>query len=202
MGRFRKHGYWSQINCRNRPIAGSGCPSERNVDKGRRWRLPPGRSAVFFAAGLAALAIISGWLQAAYEDNDIHRVISHSFGAALYIFIAALLFKTILTEKNITSDQLFAAIAIYIFIGLTWGNFYALVGTFDPNSILGITVATNGNDGDFIYFSFVTLTTLGYGDMLPVNAVTKALVILEAITGVMFVAILVSTLVGRVNLKR
>lgn len=160
------------------------------------------RSAVFFAAGLATLAIISGWMQAAFADNDFHRILSHSFGAALYIYIATLLFKVILIEDEVTVDQIFAAVAIYIFIGLTWGHFYALVGVFDPESVIGITVAESFSDSDFIYFSFVTLTTLGYGDMLPVNPMTKALVIIEAITGVMFVAILISTLVGRVNMKR
>lgn len=165
------------------------------------------RSSFFWAISLAALAVISGWTQA-FNNNHIqggHSVylfFSHVFGAVLYIYIAALLFKVILIEDEITVDQIFAGVVIYILIGLTWAHCYALVGIYDPESIQGISASINDNESDYIYFSFITLTTLGYGDMLPTSSVTKSLVIVEAITGVMFVTILVSTLVGRVNMKR
>lgn len=168
------------------------------------------RSTIYFAVGLAVLAVVTGWMQVAFSAN-IHQIFSHSFTSALYAYIAALLFKVILLEDKITTDQIFAAVAIYIFIGLTWGHFYALADTFHPGSFVGISSNTNDlkdaayaadSSSNFIFFSFVTLTTLGYGDILPNTSITRALVIVEAITGVMFVAILVSTLVGRVNMKR
>lgn len=161
------------------------------------------RSTLLIAIGLAILAVISGWTQAfdssgPHENHPIYLILTHSFGAALYIFIATLLFKVILAEDEITFDQIFAGVVIYIFIGLAWAHFYGLGEVFHPGSI----TSSNGTDPNFIYFSFVTLTTLGYGDMLPITPLAKALVIVEAITGVMFVAILVSTLVGRVNRMR
>jgi hypothetical protein len=159
------------------------------------------RSTVFWAIALALLYVISGWLHVAF-DGIVQQITSHSFASILYIFIASLLFKVILTEDEITVDQIFAAVAIYIFIGLTWAHFYALVGSFDPGSLRGISEIKSHHPADYLYFSFITLTTLGYGDILPTNPASKALVIVESITGVMFVAILVSTLVGRVNMKR
>jgi voltage-gated potassium channel len=159
------------------------------------------RSTVIIAIGLSTLAITSGWSQT-FHFSEINQIIYHSLVASLYIYISALLFKVILIEDKITFDQIFAAVAIYIFIGITWAHFYVIVGVFDKESIDGITATINGNESDYLYFSFVTLTTLGYGDILPVNSMTKALVIIEAISGVMFVAILISTLVGRVNMRR
>lgn len=161
------------------------------------------RSTLLIAIGLAALAVISGWTQAfdnngQHENHPIYLILSHSFGAILYTYIAALLFKVILIEDEITIDQIFAGVVIYIFIGLIWAHFYGMTEVFLPDSITN----TDGSDPNFVYFSFVTLTTLGYGDMLPVTRMAKSLVIIEAITGVMFVAILVSTLVGRVNMRR
>jgi len=159
------------------------------------------RSKVILSVILATLYVISGWIQVAFEGNA-QLVISHAFAAALYCYIAALLFQVIIIEDDITVDQIFAAVAIYIFIGLTWAHFYAVIGAFDPESVRGLSSITDAKPADYIYFSFVTLTTLGYGDMLPTNPITKALVIVEAITGVMFVAVLISTLVGRVNKRR
>ncbi|MCF6311408.1 MAG: ion channel [Verrucomicrobiales bacterium] len=161
------------------------------------------RSTFFWALCLTSLAVISGWTQAIDhigpdKSHTYYLVLAHSFGAALYLYIAALLFRVIITQTQITVDQLFAAVVIYIFIGLSWAHFYGLSEAFQNNSISGNTET----DPNFIYFSFVTLTTLGYGDMLPITPMAKALAIIEAITGVMFVAILVSTLVGRVNRNR
>lgn len=173
------------------------------------------RTIVYTAVCLATLAVIFGWVEAFYHDghrtvntfqvSDLHQVLSHSLAAILYMFVATLLFKVILIEKVITVDQIFAGVAIYVFIGLTWGHFYALTDIFHTESISGISVSTHtmeASNSDYMYFSFVTLTTLGYGDMFPVASIDKALAIIEAVTGVMFVAILVSTLVGRVNMKR
>ncbi len=155
------------------------------------------RSTVFWAVGMASFALISGWLHVRFEGN-IHLILSHSFGAVLYAYMGSLLFKVILLEDEITIDQIFAAVAIYIFIGLTWAHFYALTEAFYAHSF----IVNDNTDPNFIYFSFVTLTTLGYGDMLPITAFAKALTIIQSITGVMFVAVLVATLVSRVNMKR
>jgi len=159
------------------------------------------RSTVFWAIGLAVPAVIFGWVQT-FDSDTLHETVAHIFGAALYIFIAALLFKVLFTEGEVKTDQIFSAVAIYIFIGLTWGHFYALEEILHPGSITGSLADAGDSSANFVYFSFVTLTTLGYGDMLPVSPGAKALVIIESITGVMFVAILVSTLVGRVNMSR
>jgi len=164
------------------------------------------RSTFFWALSLVALAGIFGWMQAfaqsaSHQSHAAYLILANISGAALYIYIATLLFRVILTDDEITVDQVFAGVVIYIFIGLAWAHFYGLSEIFQNDSISG-TNGSNGSDTSFVYFSFVTLTTLGYGDMRPVTAMSKALVIVEAIIGVMFVAILVATLVGRVNRKR
>ena len=158
------------------------------------------RFTIDIGVGLGILAVAFGWLEVLLAPH--FKIFSDSFGASLYIYIAALLFKSIMTENEITVDQLFAAVAIYILIGLTWGNFYAIINLYNPEALNFAERAYETLEKhDYIYFSFVTLTTLGYGDILPVSGIARSLVIVEAITGVMFIAIMISRLVGRINMK-
>ena len=157
------------------------------------------RKVTRIAIVLAILAVISGWLEALYHSNQL-EIVSDSLDAGLYIYIATYLFRGIIVEKEITMDQLFAAVVIYILIGLTWGNFYSMTDSISPGAIdFGSPSDQSDISNNYMFFSFVTLTTLGYGDMLPVSPFAKSLAILESVTGVMFVAILISRLVGKIN---
>ena len=74
---------------------------------------------------------------------------------------------------------------------------YLLVAEFNPNAFSGIEQASwKQNFPEFIYFSFVTLTTLGFGDVLPLSPLARFLVYMEAVVGVFYMAIVVSSLVG------
>ena len=98
-------------------------------------------------------------------------------------------------ENEVTIDLIMAAACAYILLGLVWAHAYFLVEIFHPNSFKG-----SENMGDdiwnFIYYSFVTLTTVGYGDILAVTKSARALSILEAITGQLYLAVMISRLVG------
>ena len=92
-----------------------------------------------------------------------------------------------------------------VLLGVGWTHLYALVETLDPGSFItrpldgsahGLTEYTSGTYPQLFFFSFVTLTTLGYGDILPVSSAAKGLAIAEAIVGPVFLAILMARLVG------
>jgi hypothetical protein len=98
-------------------------------------------------------------------------------------------------ENEVTKDLIMASACAYILIGLVWAYFYHFVEVLHPKSFT--LPWTPGDDlWDFYYYSFVTLTTVGYGDILALTKPARALSILEALTGQLYLAIMISRLVG------
>lgn len=100
--------------------------------------------------------------------------------------------------KRITIDVIFGALCIYLIIGLFWGALYALHYTISPGAYSGVLLdeAQGGMLSIFNYFSMVTLTTLGYGDITPQTPGAGALCQMEATLGQFFTAVVVAWLVG------
>jgi hypothetical protein len=108
--------------------------------------------------------------------------------------ITAVLLQSVISSRRVTSDTLYGAVAAYMFIGILWGMAYALIDTLAPGSLY--MTSDPGHRlvwTDYIFFSFVTLTTLGYGDVVPMGGI-RSLVMLEAIIGAMYPAILIGRL--------
>jgi len=96
-------------------------------------------------------------------------------------------------EKNVTADMLMAGASEYVLIGVLWAFLYSLIETAYPGSF---NFAGPKDRSGFLYFSFVTLTTTGYGDFLPVSVQARSLAILKQLTGQLFIAITVARLVS------
>ena len=97
---------------------------------------------------------------------------------------------------RVDSEHIYAALSVYLLGGIFFGVLYHAVGQGWPGSF-----SVLGKTGDFelfdaIYFSFVTLATLGYGDLLPVSEVARGLAVVEAVSGQLFLAVLIARLVG------
>ncbi|WP_036829337.1 potassium channel family protein, partial [Photobacterium sanctipauli] len=89
------------------------------------------------------------------------------------------------------------SLALFLLLGLMWAIAYLFILEFSPNAFTGMEHKAWGeNFANAAYFSFVTLTTLGYGDISPVSPVAQVIVYLEAIAGVFYMAIVVASLVG------
>jgi len=102
-----------------------------------------------------------------------------------------------LFSDEITSNNIMGSICIFLLLGFIWAIFYLLLIEVIPTSFSGIELTTwKANLPDVIYFSFVTLTTLGYGDVLPISPLARFLVYMESIVGVFYMAIVVSSLVS------
>ena len=93
-----------------------------------------------------------------------------------------------------TLHRVQGAVAAYLLLGLVWGYAYQLVAALAPGAFAN-AVATPGQDHNLIYFSFVTLTTVGYGDVTPVHPAARSLALMEALTGQLYPAILLARLV-------
>lgn len=114
-----------------------------------------------------------------------------------YIWATWLAAKQVLFTGQIDSNKIVGAICIYLLIGLIWALLYLFIAQSVPGAFNGMEqVVWYENFADAAYYSFVTLTTLGYGDISPVTPVARFLVYMEAIVGVFYMAILVASLIG------
>lgn len=114
---------------------------------------------------------------------------------SLLLFLVVVLGRT-LRDGPVTTQRLHGAVAAYLLLGVIWALAYALLASAVPAAFSGPVKAEDGSRA-WLYFSFVTLTTVGYGDVLPVHPVARSLAILEAVTGPLYLAILIARLVSQ-----
>ena len=103
----------------------------------------------------------------------------------------------IFREGPITRQRVQGSIVIYLLLGLIWAEAYTLAAHLNPGSFAGtLPEGQDALSAHLTYFSFVTLTTVGYGDILPASSVTRALANFEGLLGTLFPAILIARLVS------
>jgi len=105
--------------------------------------------------------------------------------------------KQVALGTEISTNRLIGAVCVYLLLGVIWALIYSIIELAIPGSFSGF-VAWNdsGWNSEWIYFSFVTMTTLGYGDLLPLSATARALAYLQAVFGQFYIAVLVAGLVS------
>lgn len=123
------------------------------------------------------------------ENIQLFVLVLYAIFFALAIVI---LIKKMMERKVITADTIKGGISIYFLIGLLWMIFYTFASNINPDSI---SIAGN-NTVDLFYYSYTTLTTLGYGDITPKGDIVKLLAIAEAFIGQIYLAIFIAQLVG------
>ena len=106
------------------------------------------------------------------------------------------------TEMN--ANRLVGAICIFLLLGVIWALAYTLLDLLMPGSFVGLAAKREaGWDSGWLYFSFVTLTTLGYGDVAPASALARTMAYMQAVVGQFYLAVLVAGLVSAyVSIKR
>lgn len=124
----------------------------------------------------------------------------HLFSALFFTFTTAMILRNINREKGVSVDSVYGAFCGYLLIGLTFGHLYRVAELFIPDSFRGVGfVEANPADHHFLltYFSFLTLTTVGYGDIVPASDVARGLAVVEAVAGQFYLAVLVAQLIGK-----
>jgi len=105
--------------------------------------------------------------------------------------------KQVVIGTEISRNRLIGAVCVYLLLGVIWAMVYTLLDIISPGSFHGVSrLGEPGWDSAWIYFSFVTMTTLGYGDLLPISATARALAYMQAVVGQFYIAILVAGLVS------
>ena len=129
---------------------------------------------------------LSAWR---YGDDVLELILFITIGVTIF-----LIQKEVFSTQRVTADVLKGGIALYVLLGLFWAIFYTILYLFDVSAFYG--VKPSQFQSDFLHFSFITLTTVGYGDIHPLTTSARIATTLEAIVGVMYPAVLISRLVS------
>ena len=152
-------------------------------------------TALCIAVPQVVLALIGYSIPASHPADTPLHVLESGLLVVFYVFAIRRVLAYALEGHNVTGDRIAAVLSGYLMLGLAWAFLYSLVNRLAPGSF-SLADRAEGTGLELIYFSFATITTLGYGDITPITPRTRSLALLEAVTGVLYIAVLVSSLIG------
>lgn len=147
------------------------------------------------AASLALPMLVSIWISH-FVDTLFLIFVGDCFGIAFLAFLVVVILLFIFGEHEVTTNVIYASIVVYLLIAIMWAFVYSVLESIQPGSF---TIGEGQIDIGkrlYIYYSFVTITTLGYGDITPTTDLANSFSFLEAITGQLYLTILIARLVG------
>lgn len=154
------------------------------------------RASLVLAAILAIPVLIGWWLE--HHRSEGFAFLWFMIAFLLFLtFVIAQFFRFILRAPKVDSEVLCAGISIYLLLALWWTCAYTLTARLVPGSFGGLPASNPNLEGfEALYFSLVTLTTVGFGDVTPLSRPARMLAMVEALTGTLYMAVLVSRLVS------
>jgi hypothetical protein len=166
-----------------------------SVSKGRAWIL----FGLLF--GLPAVVL---WVAGVVIESDGVAVTRQLFLAAFLGYAIWVMLRAIFGSRQVTFNTVCASLCVYLLLGLVWALAYSVLDVLNPGAFTCTVAAgkyppllrAGRGDTAVLYFSFATLTTLGYGDIVPTSPISRMLASIEAITGQLYLAVLVARLVG------
>ena len=147
----------------------------------------------YFGWSLAAIMIVSLWLKY-FISYEVFAMVSMMVGAFFTVLVTSQTVQFIIRSKTVTREIVYAAMLVYFLLAQLWAMVYTFLDRIDPASF-----NLPQGQGDFLlfeYYSFVTLTTLGFGDITPLTKVAKAFSVLEAVVGQLYLVVVVAWFVG------
>jgi len=152
------------------------------------------RHIFYISLVIASPAFIVSWADY-FVPGHSFLLVGKIFATLFYVFMVIVILQYLFKEKVITTDMIIGAICAYFLIGMMWASIFSIVEILHAGSF-NLLEGMASELSHFSYYSFVTLTTLGYGDITPLTPVARSLSLLEAITGQLYIAILIARLVG------
>jgi hypothetical protein len=154
---------------------------------------------------LAIPTLLGLWTDYALPGFSVRAlaIVFHIFAALLLGLTGVELLRTVYKEVNVTADTIYGAFCFYLLAGLVFGHLFCIIEWISPGSFEGDAEVTaelqDPHRRRFVltYFSYVTLATVGYGDITPASKAARALAVLEAIAGQFYIAVLVAEFVGK-----
>ena len=158
-----------------------------------RQATPSRRIRAWLGGGLlvmAALVMLDGW-----SGVTAMRPATAALNLLFTFYVPVALVRGALSTERVDTNVIAGALCGYVFLGFAWGFTYTLIEQLAPGSF-STPDALSVPGAPLFYFSFTTLTTLGYGDIAPVSGTARALAITEALTGQIFLVVIVARLVA------
>lgn len=160
------------------------------------------RRVLLFGLALAVPAVAMEWVSNFVVTTGM--VVANMVLAGTFIaYVIGVVFHEVLQEKRVTVDTIAGGIAVYLLFGVGWVTVYATIEYLHPGAFMiraqtleELYPEVQVRYAEFLYFSLVTLTTLGYGDMVPVIAQSRVATTVQAVVGQLYIAIFVARLVG------
>ena len=155
-------------------------------------------SGKFFRIGMTLVIVGMIFnLVAHASDNVTYAHFSVTLLFAFLILATLSSLKQVLFAHKVDRNRLYGAVCVYLMLGVIWALAYASLYSVFPTAFEGVSYADGSVwNVQWLYYSFITLTTLGYGDILPVSGTARVLAYSEAVAGVFYMAVLVAGLVG------
>jgi hypothetical protein len=157
------------------------------------WVAIEDRIIAIMVALLCACVAAVAWFSAT-ESTMVSPTTRAGVALVATLLLLAIVGKRVFASGRITMDRIMGAIAFYLIVGIVWANAYEIVALSDPSAFSGVADQRRGMER-WYYFSFVTLTTVGYGDVTPLARAARALAMLEALIGQLYPAIILGRLV-------
>jgi len=143
----------------------------------------------------AVIAFITQWTTLIFDLREL-LLVSEFTNIIFFQFIIIRLIIQIAQNKQVNTDVIFESINGYLLMGIMFASWIAILMNFRPNAFNGLDASTTQFQ-DIFYFTFVTLTTLGYGEITPQIPIAKSLAILISTSGQLYIAIIIAMLVGK-----
>ncbi len=160
------------------------------------WSLVKERLWLMAGITLAGIAAITAVLQIFFSSEwliEINLVAVFVF----YVMSTVIAFMALIRSSTIDMNKIVGSICVYLLAGINWGFLYYFAEILQDGSFKGfVSTDTGGDLFNLVYYSYVTLSTLGYGDITPIRPIVQILAVMEALFGQFYIAILVAILVG------
>ena len=152
------------------------------------------RKLMFVAGAIGSVTLAARWLAWAAPGTKI-EIWNEAASLVSVLAIAYVLLAQIFRKGPINVMRVLGAVAVYLLLGVAYAQAYQIAIRLNPTAITSSEGAVI-EFRDWIYFSFSTLSTLGYGDIIPTGRFTRSLAIAEAISGQLYLAVLIARLVA------
>jgi len=157
------------------------------------------RRTLLLVALLLAVPAVLERLMIREPNPGLLSILSIVLGFAFDVFIVAVIFRRVFGNEQPNSETIFGALCIYLLVGFAFASLYGMVAASQPQAFY-LDPRTNlhaiPNRFDFIYYSFATMVSMGAGGITAVSAPARSLSVIEAIIGVLYLAVLIARLMG------
>ena len=153
------------------------------------------RRTVLITVFLALPMFLTMWIPGIEQTLSLYLA-GNFFGVFFIGFVIVSILAFIFREREVNVNIIYASIVAYLLLAIMWTFIYKIIETLQPGSFFVPGHILDKDGSLFTYYSFVTITTLGYGDIIPVKDVARSFAALEAVVGQIYLVVLVARLVG------